>query len=181
MINNGRAQVIDSFNELKIDIPSKKNWFILLFGIVWMGGWYMGFKSAIGSFGLDEKGNSIFDGFMTFWLLGWTIGGAFVVFMLFWGFFGREIILIDSQYFILEKSIFGIGQKRRLILNDVKNIRFDRVDTNLLSNKNKWSIWGLGPGPIKLDYGLRTYSFGLAVDEAEANYLIEIICKKTKK
>jgi len=39
----------------------------------------------------------------------------------------------------------------------------------------------MGIGPIRIDYGLKTYSFGLAVDEAEAKYLIELIKKKTKK
>lgn len=179
MINNGRALVSETFNELKIDIPSKKNWLILLLSIAWLGGWYMGFKNAFETFGFDEKGNLIFDGFMTVWLLGWTIGGIFVIFMLLWGFFGHEIILIEQGDFILEKSIFGIGQKRRIPMTDLKNIRYDKVETDLFSGKTNWSLVGLGPGPIKIDYGLRTYSFGLAVDEAEANYLIEIIRKKT--
>ena len=40
---------------------------------------------------------------------------------------------------------------------------------------NRWSFWGLGPGKIKFDYGFKTYSFGLGVDDAEANYIIEIL------
>jgi hypothetical protein len=46
---------------------------------------------------------------------------------------------------------------------------------------SRWAFWGLGPGKIKFDYGFKTYSFGLAVDDAEANYLSEELNKKTEK
>ena len=46
---NGRARINQDFNSLNISIPSKKNWFIIIFMTAWMGGWVMGETSAIGA------------------------------------------------------------------------------------------------------------------------------------
>ncbi|MDD4970913.1 MAG: hypothetical protein PHT07_15915 [Paludibacter sp.] len=173
MIDNGKAKITDSMDELKIVIPSKKNWFVILFTMVWMGGWYMGFKSAMDGFGENA--------FITFWMIGWTIGGCSAIFVLLWSLFGQEIIRIDFQDLFLEKSIFGIGIKRRLAITELNNIRYEAVERNGFSGNNDMSIILHGAGPIKMDYGLKTYTVGFSVDEAEAKYIIELIRKKTKK
>ena len=46
---------------------------------------------------------------------------------------------------------------------------------------SRWAFWGLGPGKIKFDYGMKTYSFGLAVDDAEANHLVEYLTNRIEK
>ena len=178
MINNGKAKIDNTFGNYSITIPSKKNWFILLFGTAWLGGWYFGFKSAITDLGFSE--NDGLDGFLTIWLIGWTIGGIVIVSMLLWGYFGIEKIEFNRQYVKLEKTIFGIGLKKRLFINEVRNFRFEKINENMIGG-SRWAMWGLGPGKVKFDYGLKTYSFGLGVDDAEANYLIEELNKKIIK
>ncbi|HEY6915760.1 MAG TPA: hypothetical protein VI413_13875 [Paludibacter sp.] len=174
MLNNGKAKIDDTFNELRIEIPTKKNWFVVVFIAIWMTGWFMGITGSVEGFGVDA--------FSTIWLIGWTAGGLSAVFFLIWSLLGKEIIQIDYEYFVIEKSILGLGTKKRLAIADVQNIRYEYVDTNMSFEKNNsLSTIGLGIGPIRVDYGLKTYSFGLAVDEAEAKYLIELIRKKTKK
>jgi|WetSurMetagenome_2_1015567.scaffolds.fasta_scaffold00571_3 hypothetical protein len=179
MLDNGKSKIEDSFGRLLIEIPSKKNWFILLFAIFWLGGWFFGLKSAVFDFGIGQTGHSGIDGFMLFWTLGWTAGGLGVIFLIFWGFFGKETIIIENGITNFNKTIFGLGKYRKLDPNQIKNIRLEKIETSIFGG-NQWSFWGLGPGKIKLDYGLKTYSFGLSLDDAEANYIIEIITRKLK-
>ena len=44
----GRAIVEDKITGLRIIIPSRKNWFVILFVGAWLGGWLMGEISALG-------------------------------------------------------------------------------------------------------------------------------------
>ena len=48
MTNNGKAKIEKTFNELKIIIPSEKDWPFLLFGTAWMGAWFFGFIIVFG-------------------------------------------------------------------------------------------------------------------------------------
>ena len=113
-MGNGKAKINDSIGSLEISIPSKKNWFTLIFGTAWLGGWYFGFTNALTILSQDDSGNIGIGGFMTFWLIGWTIGGLGIVFLLLWGYFGQERLEFSSRELQFEKTIFGIGQKKRL-------------------------------------------------------------------
>jgi hypothetical protein len=175
MIDNGKAKVENSFDLFKLTIPSKKNWFGLLFGTVWLGGWYFGFQSALTSLSNFSDGS----GFLIFWLLGWTVGGIAIMIFLLWGYFGKEIIDIEYNQLTFSKTVFGIGKIKKLETKDISNFRTEFVDQGLFGN-NKWAFWGLGPGKIKFDNGLRTFSFGLGVDDAEATYLVDLLQTKLK-
>ncbi|MES2780825.1 MAG: hypothetical protein V4651_13110 [Bacteroidota bacterium] len=180
MINNGKATIDKSFNGLNIMIPSKKNWFALLFGTVWMGGWAFGFLSASGILMKSDMGQFGVNGFMTFWLLGWTAAGLFIVFFLLWGYFGRENFLMEGNEVLFEKTVFGIGKKNRFELSSVKNFRVE-LGADAAFGGNRWAFWGLGPGKIKFDYGFKTYSFGLGVDDAEANHIVGLLKEQFKE
>ncbi len=180
-LNKGKAQIEQSGNNFKIKIPSKKNWFVLLFGTAWLGPWYFVFKSKIQRLGILE-GDSTFgiDGFETSWLIAWTLGGLFILGLLLWGYFGKEQIGISNSQIDFSKTIFGIGTKKELSQNEVKNFRFNEINESWFG-MNRWAMYGLGPGKVKFDCGLKTYSFGLALDDAEANYLVEMLNNRIKK
>lgn len=174
MIYNGRAKIENAFGALNISIPSKKNWFALLFGTAWLGGWYVGLKNALSvvlSSGADISGA---NGFMIFWLTGWTIGGVAIISILLWGFFGQEQFTSDKGEVYLNKTIFGLGIKKQMEASEIKNIRTEFANANWLG-ANRWAFWGLGPGKIKFDYGFKTFSFGLGVDDAEADHIVELM------
>lgn len=168
-INNGKATITTSLNEIDILIPSKKNWFVLIFGTAWLGGWYLGLQNAL------EMLESGFRGFTFFWLIAWSVGGLGITGLLLWGYFGKEMLHISSDKVLLNKTIFGIGIKKALQKSAVKNVRFNKVEIEYFKNNQNWAIWGVGEGKIKFDYGMKTYSLGLGVDDAEANYIIEKI------
>jgi hypothetical protein len=173
MTDNGKAKIEKTVNGIRISIPSKKNWFALVFGTAWLGGWYAGFTSAypIVLSGV-EQGEII--GFMTFWLVGWTIGGVSIITMLLWGYFGKEKFNLERGEVLFEESVFGIGRKRRLQATTIKNITTELGSDNWFGG-NRWAFWGLGPGKIKFDYGLKTFSFGLGVDDAEARHIVALL------
>ena len=65
----------------EIIIPHRKTdpsrLFVGLFLLCWMGGWFMGFVSAL---------KELLEGmepFLLFWLAGWTVGGFFAAYMIF--------------------------------------------------------------------------------------------------
>jgi hypothetical protein len=179
MTNNGKAKIEKTFGGIDISIPSKKNWFALLFGTAWMGGWFFGFLSASGYL-FSGTGHLGADGFLTFWLIGWTVGGLAISFMLLWGYFGQEKFMTDRNEILFEKTVFGIGKKYRLDISAIKNFRTELGSDNWFGG-NRWAFWGLGPGKIKFDYGLKTYSFGLGVDDAEANYIVGLLKEQFKE
>ena len=174
-MNNGKAKIENTLSNYTVRIPSRKNWFALIFGTAWMGGWYFGFTSAISVGGFGSEGG--FDGFMAFWLIGWTVVGLAILTILLWGYFGEESLELSRQELKFNKTIFGVGLKKTLAKNEIKNFRFEKINESMFGG-NRWAFWGLGPGKIKFDYGFKTYSFGLAVDDAEANYLAEELNKR---
>jgi hypothetical protein len=97
-----------------------------------------------------------------------------VIFVLLWGYFGRETLTLGSGHLTLSKSILGVGQRRKITLANVSGIRLEPASHSWWGG-SRYAIWGLGPGKIKLDHGLRTHSFGLGVDDAEAKYLVALL------
>jgi hypothetical protein len=180
MINNGKATIEKTFGGLNIIIPSKKNWFALLFGTAWLGGWFFGLLSASNMLFPSRTEHFGTNGFMIFWLIGWTTGGLGVIGLLLWGYFGQEKFSTDENETLLARTVFGIGLKDRLDLSEIKNLRTEFGNDNWLGN-NRWAFWGVGPGKIKFDYGLKTYSFGLGIDDAEASYIVELLNEELKK
>ena len=179
MINNGRAKIENAFGTLNIIIPSKKNWFALVFATVWLGGWFFGFTMA-SSMLFNTSVNGFAGGFMTFWLIAWTVGGFAIISILLWGYFGQEQFTSDHGEVFLNKTVFGVGIKKRMEVNELKNFRAEVINSNYYGG-NRWAYWGLGPGKIKFDYGLKTFSFGLGIDDAEANHIVELLNNHFKK
>jgi len=174
-MNNGKARIESNFGNYSIHIPSKKNWFALIFGTMWMGGWYWGLEGALGDFGY--AGHDGADGFITLWTIAWTLGGISVIIMLLWGYFGQEKLEFDRDELKFEKTVFGVGIKKRLTIKEVSNFRFEKIEDSIFGG-NRWAFWGMGPGKVKFDYGLKTYSFGLGVDDAEAVFLAKELNNK---
>lgn len=174
----GRAKVNFDGIKLQIKIPSKKNWFIILFLTAWMGGWFMGETSAINE--LLSSDNVGVNSFMLFWLVGWTIGGLFAITILLWSLFGQETVQIERGIFTVSKGILDIGLiKKNYDLNSIKNLELNPEPTGMNSffgqKKKIGDFWGLTGGKLRFDYGMKTIKLGIGIDEAEARFLIDEI------
>jgi hypothetical protein len=181
-MNNGKAKVEDSGNGIMVEVPSKKNWFVLIFGTFWLFGWAFGAIMVLGTLGIFSGATGVVGPlmFLVFWLCAWTAGGLFIMTTILWGYFGKEKLMASQGEVVFEKTVFNIGIKKRLNASSVTNFRIQHIDDSLFGG-SRMAIYGLGPGRIKFDYGFKTYSFGLALDEAEAQYLVDLLNKKIVK
>jgi hypothetical protein len=176
----GRAKVNFDGISLLIKIPSKKNWFIIIFLAAWLGGWFMGETSAINE--LRSGDNAGVNSFMLFWLFGWTVGGLLAITILLWSLFGQETIEIKSGVLSISKGILDLGLlKKNYDLNNIKNLELNIEPSGMESffdqKKKIGDFWGFTGGKIRFDYGMKTIKSGIGIDEAEARYLIDKIKK----
>jgi hypothetical protein len=176
---NGNAKIEKTFDGIAIIVPSKKTWFSLIFGTFWLGGWFYGLVMVILMLQTIKTNDTNINAFLIFWMLAWIVGGGFIIAFLLWGYFGKEKFIIQRDKIVFEKSVFEIGKRKLLDRLDIKNFRYFQINESFIGG-NRSVGWGFGTGKIKFDYGMKTYSFGLGLDEAEANYIIDLLNKEFK-
>ena len=177
---SGRARVRDNGYTLEIIIPARKNLFVIIFLMAWMGGWLMG-----EIFALSELVSIIFkppdeglpagiDLFLLFWLIGWTIGGIAVFGFLAWMIIGREIITLTPEALSIGKRLFKIKRRKHYLLPDVKNLRLlPSYDTGFFNFSVLWQ-----QPRLAFDFGMKTVKFAASIDEAEASSLLAMFDKR---
>ena len=166
-----RHIAIFSGAETRITIPAKKNWFMLLFMLVWLTGWTLGEVSGvINVWTAVSRGQT--GGFMVFWLLGWTIAGTYMLLGVLWQIAGQEIIQIVDGSFEIRYAIGDLGTAKRYALTDIKSLRVSpAAPLSIWNSRRNQSLFG-EPGTLAFDYGSRTIRFGRSVDEAEAKQIV---------
>jgi len=174
----GRAIVHESFNELKIEIPVKRNWYSIIFLFVWMAGWCFGEIMVIGTLAGFIADGTPFSVkiFMIFWLFGWTIGGVFISRRLIWMIAGKEIIVFEEKELKIEKKGAIFLKPKTYDLDQVKQLSLNQNSTkeDVFGRTNYSDFWNMNDnGILKFDYGMKTIKFGQGIDEAEAKYLLE--------
>ncbi len=119
--------------------------------------------------------------FTAFWLVGWTIGGGFAMYVWAWQLAGREVITLDTRTLTTKRHVKGIGRSHEFDVAHVSNLRVSLQTFNMFDMSagfaNSMAFWGLGGGTIAFDYGAKTFRFGNGVDEAEARHLVEALNK----
>ena len=104
---SARYTVESSPDGLRASIPARRNWFVILFLCAWLGGWFFGEVSAAKEL-LNPKEHTA-SGFLSFWLLGWTLGGAFCLGTILWQLAGREVLVASSSSLVYRIELFGLG------------------------------------------------------------------------
>ncbi len=157
---------------LKIAIPARRNWFIILFFSAWMIGWWFGESTAVRQLLNHQKPTS--DLFMIAWLAGWTCGGIFAVTTVLWQLFGQELIVLDASGLRRRVEIFGIGRNWSYATDLVTHLRCVDQPPATLSNQASWRppLFGNAAGPVAFDYGARSVRMAPALDEAEARLIV---------
>lgn len=171
----GRSVIQDVGMDLVILVPSKKNWFVLLFLGAWLFGWVYGLVSALEMLKYFDVNNPGAELFTMVWLVGWTIGGAFAIYIFLWGLVGKERMTLDGRVLRLKRDIWGFGKTRRYPWNEVKNLRPNEEKEFFGSWKWGMSLYGLGAGSIAFDYGMKTVKFATALDPPEVHHILEKI------
>lgn len=163
-------------DQLKIRIPSRKDWFQIPFLVFWLVFWFFGWVSAASTLFTAPFG---VDMFMLIWLTFWSIGGVLAFTTLFWLVMGEERVEISYEVFCIKRHILGMGQTKSYDLAYLKDLRVTSHSTshsfwNSRRNSNLTTFWKMD-GPITFDYGAKTIRFGDGVDEAEAKQIVKLI------
>ena len=162
-------------SDLVVTSLPRRNWFILLFIFVWLGGWTIGGMTAFAAV-LQPGPNRAFMGF---WLIGWTLGELYALGIVLWQLTGREQLTVSSKGFVHRIFAAGLSRAREFAAADIKHLR---ASPHLLS---PWMdqrgmmppLFGAGHGAIAFDYGAKTYRIGSGLDEAEARLVLAEIAK----
>lgn len=175
-LNNGIAKINYSGNTTNIEIPVKRSYPFIIIVTIWLFIWFS-FISSFGSMFSITNDDGI-DVFFIVWMILWLLSGLAVFGFLLWNLLAKERVIVDSKKLILKKGLFGIGSNKTFGKKHVTNLRFIERPNDIFSYRNRMATWGLGEGKVKFDYGMRSFSFGLGLDDAEANYLIKMLKEK---
>ena len=168
-----RSTVEDTPDGLKIVIPTKKNWFIIIFMGFWLCGWLVGEIVAPTTFFSEEMPASG-RFFMIAWLGGWTVGGCIAIYFWLWTLVGKEIV-VGNPHLTIKRDVFGYGRLKRYESSSVKGFRLSPPQFNPWDFQSGLRFWGMGGGLIAFDYGSSTIRFGNGIEEAEASTILDEI------
>lgn len=173
---NGKAKIYEDINRLEITIPSIRVWIVIVFLIFWMGGWLFGEVSVIRIL-MQSDTPAFANAFLMFWLLCWTVGGGFVVFVIANMLGGKEVIAVERGELRIFRGVWGVGRKKVYDISEIRNLQVNPevYGSQLLSQMR--SIYKLNSGTLKFDYGMKTVKFAAGIDEAEARFLMEKLSK----
>lgn len=167
-----RSTVTPEPNGIKVVIPAKRNWFILLFLTFWLCGWVVGeFSVPLVLFKQNTPAGAKL--FSLAWLGGWTVGGGFAIYTWLWQLKGAEIITFTPSGLLKKRSIFGYGRQQEYSIQHINNLRVATQGYNPFDFSSGGQFWGISGGTIAFDYGAKTYRFGAGLDESEANQIVK--------
>ena len=163
-------------DQLRIRIPSRKQWFQIPFLAFWLVFWFFGWTFAATSLFTAPLGA---DMFLLVWLIFWSAGGVFALTTLLWMVLGEERVEISYNVFCVKRHIWGIGQTKSYDLSYIKDLRVTShsIGYSFWNNRRHnhvTTVWKMD-GPITFDYGAKTIRFGDGVDEAEAKQIVKLI------
>jgi hypothetical protein len=170
----GHATIHDSFTEVQIIVPARKNWFVIIFLSAWLCGWFIGEIFVLNAIIAGSAGSS--GGiFLLVWLVAWTVGGFLAIKSWLWIIKGKEIITVGQGQLSIDRKGALFFKPRVYDLNEVKNIRIqdDRPAFSGFAEKRSDNSMFNSTGIIRFDYGLRTIKFANGIDEAEAKYILD--------
>ena len=163
-------------DQLRVRIPSRKQWFQIPFLSIWLVFWFFGWMAAASTLSTAPLGADLF---LLVWLIIWSVGGVYAFTTLLWMVFGEERVEISYDVFCVKQHIFGIGPTKSYDLSHIKDLRVTSHPAsssfwNSRRNNNMTTVWKMD-GPITFDYGAKTIRFSDGVDEAEAKQIVKLI------
>ncbi len=158
---DSRIIISEPLDGLGIYNPARRNIVVILFLMVWLGGWGAGEYFALTQ--ILRSGNVVVSLFLLVWVSIWTLGGLGALGVLLWNLIGSERLFITAG--ALVHSIgFGFVQRKRMYpLDEVGGFR-------IISGSKKGDN-GLPLSAIEYEArgGRRTFGMGMSRAEAEAS------------
>lgn len=175
-----RSMIGQTADSLRITIPARKDRFNRVL-LCWLLAW------ACGEFGVlfylpellvmpvINAPQESFHTYLYTWLAFWTLFGTLAIYSWLWSATGRDIVVITPKHLQHIKSVAGIERSKEYGLSAIKNLR---TFAPALSKRSPYDYWGLLT--IAFNDGKRIRKFGDLLDEAEANYIVDMITQRLK-
>ena len=176
--NYNIAKITNNINELKIKIPSYNSILESLFGLLFL---FFLSINLLHTFNINYFYEELnFSNILSILIF------IYIFLKILYGAFGKEVIQIDPYFLSIKRSIFGLGFKRELEVNSIKNISYSPAESFKL--KFKISFYPYSRlrsmqsycNKINIEYVIKTYSFGYSLSENEAKKILKLIKSKVK-
>lgn len=166
------AEVVEDDGELRISMPPRRHWFIVVFVSVWLCGWAAG-EVGVLSMLLTGRTAGAPARLLVVWLALWSVGGCLAVLYLLWVFLGREVVIFRANRLVLMRKMGRLSTKRDYDLARVRNFRcaaWTYHSDGVLGKMGRFA----GAGTIVFDYGESSFRIGAGLGEAESHDLVEV-------
>ncbi|HEX4858819.1 MAG TPA: hypothetical protein VFV17_07340 [Usitatibacteraceae bacterium] len=127
----------------------------------------------IGSFALDDfSKHAEMEGIGSIlpFLFGWGVGTLFVLVAAAWNIAGMERVILDKSEMKHRREIFGLGFDKEYAAQHLGKFRVGGGSALRLAPGME--VWGMGPGVVSFDYGVKTYRFGSTLEDSEAEQIV---------
>lgn len=177
-VGKGRSQIEVTPSGLRITIPTKKNYFLILFLTFWLFAWSFGEVTVLAQvLNPESEAPKLF---ILAWLGAWTVVGALAIYTWIWNVMGREIINVSNTELQHIRRLPFFQRSKEYDLSAISRLRAQSSDNSIFSSLNGMELWGISGGAVVFDYGHSTHKFGVHLDEAEASHIVSTIKQRYK-
>lgn len=156
-----RVIIRETLDGLGIYNPSKLNVPLVLFLLLWLGGWSVGEYFAVTE--MMRNGNILTDAFLLVWLTFWTIAGAACWWIVLWNLFGSERLFVTSGALVMSKGLGLLRWRTVYPLEAVANLRVSATP----QAPNSLQVAG-----IEFEAGGKARRFGFDFDVSERSAVL---------
>ena len=167
-------------------VPTRKNWFVVVYLSCWLVIWVFGGIIAGGTVaagflatlrgqtsGTPAAGLGATGLFILAWLGIWAAFSALAIYSWLWQVTGKEVIQVSRQSIVINQVVLDFSRSKEYLAKYIRNLRVSPL---------QMSPWGwpnaflrFPGGMLAFDYGPRTFHFVEGVDEAEARQIAAMI------
>lgn len=171
---DARVTIADTPDGLRIVMPCRRSWLVILFLAFWLCGWAVAeVMVAIQFLNGDAPPEGEF--FMLAWFGVWTVGGTLAIYAWLWQLLGKEMVTVRGQTFTTRRDIAGFGFDKEYDFRQMRDLRVASVGFSPVDFSSSLQLWGVGGGVIAFEYGARTCRFGAGLDEEEAKQILTAV------
>lgn len=178
LTQKGRVGIKETEEALKIAIPVPRHLALMSLTILFLALWFFCGCFVVWQF-VDTGGlESVFH---LFWLVGWSVGMAYMGLILLWMLTGEErIVITDSELrIVLRLPWFGWTRKYRL--DWIKEVGVNTERTPMMDPWLNLEAWGVVGKSLRIRYGYSDVRFGVRLDDSEKTLVAAEINRRLGK
>ena len=174
-----RISFEDSKAKTTVVIVPEKNLFVNALMGAWLGMWYCIGGIVIWSLiqlSLTEQERIILYIFLIFWVYyAFRISKAYL-----WLIFGKELLKLDRDGFLIKNSFFSYGKLRTYYFSNIKDFQFDIPENRTIRAVWESSPWVSGGERFEFEYFGKHKKFGRKLNLKESKLLFDLLKAKIK-